>query len=78
MPRMRADIMTALAADGYHPVRIETGARWNRKLFRLHRAPDALGVAGISMCLTPNSESASISALATAGMAPTQPASPRP
>src|SRR6476619_5606889 len=36
------------------------------------------GVAGISMCLTPNSESALTSAFATAGIAPTQPASPAP
>src|SRR6185295_16161551 len=36
------------------------------------------GVAGISMCLTPRCESASTIAFATAGMAPTQPASPAP
>src|SRR6266567_4737512 len=36
------------------------------------------GVAGISMCLTANSDSASTSALATAGRAPTLPASPAP
>ena len=36
------------------------------------------GVAGMSMWSTPNSESASISALATAGSAPTVPASPAP
>ena len=36
------------------------------------------GVAGISMCFMPNSDNASISALVTAGSAPTQPASPRP
>ena len=36
------------------------------------------GVAGISMCRTPNSESALTSAFATAGIAPTQPASPAP
>src|SRR5262249_41648469 len=35
-------------------------------------------VAGISICRTPNSDSASTSALATAGMAPTVPASPAP
>ena len=36
------------------------------------------GVAGISMWRTPNSESASTTALTTAGRAPTQPASPQP
>src|SRR6516164_293373 len=36
------------------------------------------GVAGISTCRTPRCESASTSALATAGMAPTHPASPAP
>src|ERR1043166_4300796 len=36
------------------------------------------GVAGMSMWCTPNGESASITALATAGMAPTAPASPAP
>src|SRR5437764_13818094 len=36
------------------------------------------GVAGISMWRTPSGESASTSALATAGSAPTQPASPAP
>src|SRR5262250_496690 len=35
-------------------------------------------VAGISICRTPNSDSASTSALATAGIAPTVPASPAP
>src|SRR5260370_27768133 len=35
-------------------------------------------VAGISICFTPNSDSASMSALATAGIAPTVPASPAP
>ena len=36
------------------------------------------GVAGISMCVTPNSVKASTTALTTAGSAPTQPASPAP
>ena len=36
------------------------------------------GVAGISICRTPNSDSASTMALATAGIAPTHPASPAP
>src|SRR5207248_9558104 len=36
------------------------------------------GVAGISTWRIPSGESASTSALATAGMAPTQPASPAP
>src|SRR6266436_1248057 len=46
-------------------------ARWIARQIRS-------GVAGISMWLMPNGESASTSALATAGMAPTLPASPAP
>src|SRR6266446_3760407 len=47
---------------------------WPSRIARQSRS----GVAGISMCRTPRWESASTNALATAGMAPTQPASPAP
>src|SRR5262245_39346973 len=47
---------------------------WPSRIARQIRS----GVAGISMWRTPRWERASTSALATAGMAPTQPASPAP
>src|SRR5262249_8855662 len=47
---------------------------WPSRMARQSRS----GVAGISMWRTPRGESAATSALATAGMAPTQPASPAP